>query len=124
MARRRSLGAAKSSSTGWLLGIGAVAAIVGGVWYWRSRSQRLVELRAKLICGLDNARRKLGHLQQSQYGGIDAELDTITTTGDIQFMQNGLRTLDDGYDPGAIVMQTAAEWCSLLVPSPSGGRPL
>lgn len=96
---------------GWLLGIGAVAAaVVGGVWYWRSQSQRLAELRAKLICGLDNARRDLERLQQTQYG-VDTEYRIVAVTGDIQFMQGGLYTLDNGYNPGSIVMQVADRWC-------------
>lgn len=39
MARRRhSLGAVKGSSTGWLLGAGAVALTFAGFWYFRSRA--------------------------------------------------------------------------------------
>lgn len=40
---------------GWLLGIGAVAAVVGGVWYWRSnrRREEVAAVNGPLIAKID-----------------------------------------------------------------------
>jgi hypothetical protein len=46
---------------GWLLGIGALAAVIGGVWYWRSRSAAKSggDLRGRLECGIANVTTKI-----------------------------------------------------------------
>jgi len=119
LARRHHLGSASgSSSTGWLIGIGAVVAVLGGVWYWRSR--RRANLRAKLICGIENARAHLARIQQAlaQDPLIGTPLPTLIdpsnidrTTADIQTMQSGLARMDSGSEPSEAAQQLAMDYC-------------
>ena len=119
LARRHHLGAASgSSSTGWLLGIGAVVAVLGGVWYWRSR--RRANLRAKLICGIANARAHLARVQQAleqdPLAGtpLPTLIDPINiriATAAIQTMESGLEMLDSGSEPSEAAQQFAIDYC-------------
>ncbi len=109
LARRRHLGSAsKGSSTGWLIGIGAVAAVLGGVWYWRSRR------RGKWIFGLDCAIENMrGYLQTLRQNPAADPANIARLEGEIQILQSELRNVQNGGEPSEAALRAVTDWCPL-----------
>lgn len=77
---------------GWLLGIGAVAAVIGGVWYWRNLPDN--RLRRQLACGISNAKKRRDEVQALPSPPPDLVPGQID--GDIEVMRVGLDLLERG----------------------------
>jgi len=107
LARRRHLGSAsKGSSTGWLIGIGAVAAVLGGVWYWRSRR------RGKWIFGLECAMENMRGQLQTLRGNPAADPANIARlVEEIFILQNELSKVQQGGEPSEAALRAITDWC-------------
>lgn len=108
LVRRRHLGSAsKGSSTGWLIGIGAVAAVIGGVWYWRSR--RREKLIRSLECAIENMRDNLQNLRLSRPAADPANITRLVE--EIFILQNELWKVQQGGEPSEAALRAVTDWC-------------
>ena len=91
---------------GWLLGIGAVAAVIGGVWYWRSR--RREKWIRRLECAIANMR---AYLQPLRLNPAADPANVARLEGEIQILENYLREARNGGEPPESGELTLTDWC-------------
>ena len=112
--RRRSLGATSGgSSMGWLLGIGALAAVLGGVWYWRSRSA--AQLLTRIDCAIRNVTVALAYSRAQAGARLEQEQRQTAAYNTLLSMREAAAGRVAATVMDASAMALLKEWC----PAPS-----